>query len=180
MVRPAPAALACFVMGAYALPLFARLRQNAGVDARTVDAVIAFVLLATSLALLTTLPGVIRPGSLSPAAWFSPDAVAIRRRMPLAATTTALVGLVGYELSTHDGYGAVPPVAVALTFYTVGRSGAAHRQRPLTGLVAGLGLAGSAIVSTAVDASAGAVFLHGCSWSWPRWRWASCSRDAPI
>src|SRR5581483_5030417 len=132
--------------------------------ARTVDAAIALVVLATSLALLTTLPRDASPGVAAACCLVLAGSVAVRRRIPLTATTTALVGLVGYELTTHDGYGAVPPVAVALTFYTVGRSGTAQRQRLPTGIAAGLGLAGSAIVSTAVDASPGDVVLSCCSW----------------
>ena len=46
------------------------------------------------------------------------------RRWPVVA---ALIGLVGYVLATHDPNLASPPVAVVLTFYTLGRSGAARR-----------------------------------------------------
>ena len=144
-------------MGVYALPSFARLRQTSGDVAWPVDAAIALFLLATSLALLTTLPRDSSPGVAAACCLVLAGPVAVRRRFPQAAATMALVGLVGYELTTHDGYGAVPPVAVALAFYAVGRSGTAHRQRLLTGLVAGLGLAAAAIVSTAVHASAGDV-----------------------
>ena len=143
-------------MGVYALPLLARFRQASGDVAWAVDAVIALVLLATSLALLTTLPRDASPAVAALCCLALAGSVAVRRRIPLAATTTALVGLVGYEVTTHDGYGAVPPVAVALTFYAVGRSGTAQRQRLLTGLVACLGLVAAAVVSTAVDASVGA------------------------
>src|SRR5579862_974743 len=158
MVRPGAGGVSVLLMDAYALPSFARLRQTS-MDVSWVDAVIALVVLATSLALLTTLPRDASPGVAAACCLVLAGSVAVRRRIPLTATTTALVGLVGYELTTHDGYGAVPPVAVALTFYTVGRSGTAQRQRLPTGIAAGLGLAGSAIVSTAVDASPGDVVL---------------------
>ena len=150
-------ALASFFVGAYALPSFARLRGSAGDVAWAADAVAALVLLATSLALLTTLPRDTSPGVAAACCFVLCGSVAVRRRIPLAAATTALVGLVGYEVTSHDGYGAVPPLAVALTFYAVGRSGTARRHRRLAGLVTGLGLAGAAIVSTSVDASAGSV-----------------------
>ena len=121
-------------MGTHALPSFARLRQTSGDVASAVDAGIALVLLAASLALLTTLPRVTSPGVAAACCLVLAGSVAVRRRVPLTATTTALVGLVGYELTTHDGYGAVPPLAVALTFYAVGRFGsgasAATADRP--------------------------------------------------
>ncbi|HEV2590385.1 MAG TPA: histidine kinase [Gaiellaceae bacterium] len=141
-------------MGVYVLPSFARLRQTSGDVPWAADVVIALALLATSLTLLTTLARDTSPVFAAVCCLVLAGSVAVRRRTPLMATTAALVGLVGYELTTHDGYGAVPPVAVALTFYSVGRAGMAHGQRLLTGLVAGLGLAAAAIVSTAVEASA--------------------------
>ena len=159
MVRPVAGGVSVLLMGAYALSSFARLRQTPADAAWAPDAVIALVLLATSLGLLTTLPRDASPAVATACCLLLAGSMAVRRRIPLGATTAALVGLVGYELTTHDGYGAVPPVVVALTFYTVGRSGTAHRQRLGTGLVALLGLAGAAIVATAVDASAGGVIF---------------------
>jgi signal transduction histidine kinase len=78
----------------------------------------------------------------------------LRRRVPVTAAIGSLVGLVGYELATHDPSGAIPPVAIALSFYTLGRSADAHRRRFLAGLATILGLAVCAFVSTALHDSA--------------------------
>ena len=94
-----------------------------------------------------------RRSSPSPACVVMAGAVALRRRMPTLAAVAALVGLVGYVLATHDPSLASPPVAVVLTFYTLGRCGASRRRPWRLVLVAGLGLAATWAVSAQLNDS---------------------------
>lgn len=132
---------------------FAR-RGRARWDAALVDAALASLLLAASVGTLATLRRDDSPVASAFCCGLLAGAVAFRRRVPVPAAVAALIGLVGYELATHDPTGVFPLIAVALTFYTVGRSGAAHRHPARVGLVAGLGVTGCTIVSAVLHDSA--------------------------
>ena len=152
MARLASAGVTVRAMGPQPLLSFAR-RWRARPDAALVDAVLASLLLAASLTALATLPRDDSAAVAVASCLLLAGAVALRRRMPIPTAVAALIGLVAYEVATHDPNGAFPPVAVALTFYTVGRSGAAQRHRMRAGVVTGVGLAGCAIIAAALHSS---------------------------
>lgn len=144
-------------MGTEALLRSAR-RRRARWNAAQVDAALALLLLAASLAALATLRRDNAPVVAVASCVLLAGAVAFRRRMPMCTAIVALVGLVGYELATHDPNGAFPPVAIALTFYTLGRSGTAEQHRIRASLVAAFGLTSCVLMSAALhDSAVGAV-----------------------
>ena len=104
-------------------PAVSRFRRHRPVSGAAVDLIVAALLLAGGLGELAILS---RAGSLATGAGWCvvvAGSVAVRRRAPVAAALAALAGLAGYLLTTDDTAGAIPPVAVVLTFYTLGRSG---------------------------------------------------------
>jgi signal transduction histidine kinase len=120
-----------------------------------VDIVVALMLLTVALAALVTVPLDRSPGVAVASCVVMACAVAWRRRMPTMAVVAALIGLVGYVLATHDPNLASPPVALVLTFYTLGRFGALRHRVPRLVLVAGLGLAANWAVSALLGESPG-------------------------
>ncbi len=138
-------------MRVHALLDFAK-RRCARVGAGLVDVVVALMLLAEALAVV---PRDRSPVVAVAACAVMAGAVAWRRRMPTLAVVTALLGLVGYVLATDDPILASPPVAVVLTFYTLGRLGARRRRIPRLVLTAGLGLGANWAVSARLEESPG-------------------------
>jgi signal transduction histidine kinase len=130
-------------------------RRCARGGASLVDTVVAFTLLAVALAALATVPRDHSPVVAVASCVVMAGAVAWRRRGPTLAVVAALFGLVGYVLATDDPILASPPVAVVLTFYTLGRLGASSRRVLRLVLVAGLGLAANWAVSAQLDESPG-------------------------
>jgi signal transduction histidine kinase len=118
-----------------------------------VDAVVAVVLLAGSLAALAALNRDAAPVLGAACCVVCAGAVALRRRMPMLAAAAALAGLAGYELATRDPNCAFPPVAVVLTFYLLGRSAATRRDQLHQVPVVGVALASCVIISVALNAS---------------------------
>jgi signal transduction histidine kinase len=131
-----------------------RFRRHRPVSAEVVDLILAAVLLAGGLGVLATLS---QDGSPAiGAAWcvLVAGSVAVRRRAPLAAVLAAVAGMTGYLLTTDDTAGAIPPVAVVLTFYTLGRSGTWRRQPARAALVVTSALAACLAIATDMNASA--------------------------
>lgn len=119
------------------------------VTAEAVDVVVAVALLAGSLGALATLSQDRSPALAAGWCVVCAGAVAARRYAPVVSSIAALVGLVGYEFATHDPTGAFPPVAVVLTFYTIGRSEVSSGHRAPAWLACSSALA--ACVAVAVD-----------------------------
>lgn len=139
-------------MRVHALLDFAK-RRCARVGAGLVDVVVAVTLLVVGLAALVVVPrdhSVVVAGA---SCVVMAGAVAWRRRWPTWAVVAALFALVGYVLPTNDAILASPPVAVVLTFYTLGRVGAPRHRLLLLALVAGLGLAANWAVSAQLEES---------------------------
>ncbi|MGH3493935.1 MAG: sensor histidine kinase, partial [Sciscionella sp.] len=126
-----------------------------------VDAIVAFLLLAVALGVLAASSRDDSPVVAVSSIVVMAGAVALRRRLPTLTALAALVGLVGYELTTHDAWLASPPVAVVLTFYTLGRWGGPGRYVWRLILMAGVGLAASWVVSAQLTSSLGNA---GSSW----------------
>jgi signal transduction histidine kinase len=119
-----------------------------------VDAVAALIVLAVAVEAVASRRDAV-PGVAIACAVIMAGAVAVRHRLPALTALAALAGLLGYELSTHDLILASPPVAVMLTCYTLGRSGARDRHAARLILVACCGLATIAIFSVPVKGSPG-------------------------
>jgi signal transduction histidine kinase len=117
--------------------------------------VVAVMLLALGLAALSAVQRDRSPVVAVASCVLMAGAVALRRRMPTPMVVAALIGVVGYLLATHDPNLASPPVAVVLTFYTLGRCGAPRRRVLRLVLVAGLGLAANWAVSAQLEESPG-------------------------
>jgi signal transduction histidine kinase len=128
-------------MRVHALPSVIR-RVSVRSDAAVVDAIVAFLLLAVALGAFASVSDDRSPGVAIVSCVVMAAAVALRRRLPQVMAIAALSGLVGYELATHDPNLASPPVAVVLTFYTLGRYGPTHQRFLTLALLAGLGFAG--------------------------------------
>jgi signal transduction histidine kinase len=122
-----------------------------------VDLVVALMLLAVALGALAATSHDDSPVVAVACCVVMAGAVALRRRMPTLTVVAALIGLVGYVLATHDPSLVSPPVAVVLTFYTLGRCGATGRRVWRLGMVAGLGLAATWTVSAQLEESPGTV-----------------------
>lgn len=129
-------------------------RRGAGyLSGPAADIVIAMLLLIGALVALTTLSQVDSSVVAIVSCVVAAGAIAVRRRRPMPAALTALAGLVGYELATHDPNGAFLPVAVVLSFYTLGRSGTLRRH-PLAGVAAvAIALAGCAVIASGLHDS---------------------------
>jgi signal transduction histidine kinase len=131
-------------------------RRCARGGAGLVDMVVALLLLAVALALLAGVPRDDSPVVAVASCVVMAGAVALRRRMPTLTVLAALTGLVGYVLTTHDPNLASPPVAVLLTFYSLGRSAATPHRRVLVLVgLAGLGLGATWAVSAELKQSVG-------------------------
>ena len=137
-------------------------RRCARGGAALVDRVVALMLLAAALGVLAAHTAVPADGWLvvaGAACVAQAGAVAWRRRMPTLSAVAALVGLVTYVRVTHDPTLAAPPVAVVLTFYTLGRCAAPRHRRLRLVLAAGLGLAATSAVSAQLKQSPGSAAL---------------------
>ncbi|MGH3376793.1 MAG: sensor histidine kinase, partial [Actinoallomurus sp.] len=119
------------------------------------DAIVAFLLLVAGLGVLAASSHDAAPAIAVASIVVMAGAVALRRRLPTLTALAALVGLVGYELTTHDPWLASPPVAWVLTFYTLGRWGAPGRYVWRLVLMAGVGLAATWPVSVQLANSRG-------------------------
>ncbi len=129
-----------------------------------VDMAVATVLLVAALAALSALSVVPRNGSLVvavAACAAQAGAVAWRRRVPTTSAVVALAGLLAYVRVTHDATLASPPVAVILTFYTLGRCAGPSRRVVRLVLMTGLGLGAMWAVSAQLGQSPG-----GAASSW--------------
>jgi signal transduction histidine kinase len=130
-----------------------RFRWHRPVSAEVVDLIVAASLLAAALGVLATLSGDGSPAIGAGWCVLVAGSVAVRRRAPLAAALAAVAGMTGYLLTTDDTAGAVPPVAVVLTFYTLGRSGTWRRQPARAALVVTSALAACLAIATDMNVS---------------------------
>jgi signal transduction histidine kinase len=140
----------------------ARRRCARGGGAALVDGAVALTFLAAALGILAAHTTVRAAGSLvvaGAACAAQAGAVAWRRRTPTLSAVAALAGLVTYVQVTHDPTLAAPPVAVVLTFYTLGRCAPPRRRRLRLVLAAALGLAAIAAVSAQLKQSPGSAAL---------------------
>jgi signal transduction histidine kinase len=126
---------------------FAVRRSSLRSNAALIDCLVAALLFAVGLGVVAGVSQDDSPVVAACCCVVMAGAVALRRPMPTLAAVAALLGLVGYELVTHDPTLASPSVPVLLTLYTVGRWAAPRGRNVRLVLVAALGLAAMWAVS---------------------------------